>query len=334
MSRALILAPFSAERVDELRATGLAVTHENWLETGVLHHPEQLGKRLAREGTRYVIIEADFIFEETMDLASDLRLIGVCRNALNHVAVEAATERGILVVNTPGRNAVAVAELTLGLMLDISRRISRADNWVRGRQWQDPAAGYRDFQGSEVYGKTVGLIGLGAIARLVAERLRGFGTRIIAADPFVNPGVASQLGLSLLTQDTLLRQSDYVLVHVPANDQTYGMIGAEALATMKPTAFLINVSAAGVVDEDALTKALQERKISGAALDVFAGHPLPESSPLLNLDNTILTPHIGGATMETIERQSEMIVADILHVEANVAPARLVNPESWERRRR
>ena len=178
------------------------------------------------------------------------------------------------------------------------------------------------------------MIGLGAIARLVAERLHGFGATIIAADPFVNPEAASQLGVSLLPQEGVLRQSDYVLLHVPANEQTYGMIDAEALGTMKPTAFLINVSAGGVVDAAALAKVLQERKIAGAALDVFEGHPVPESSSLLDLENTILTPHIGGATIETIERQSAMIVEDILRVEADQAPARIVNPESWERRRR
>ena len=333
MSGALILAPFAAERLEELRGAALAVTHESWLETGELHDPEDLGRRLAAEQITHVVIEADFVFEETMDLAPSLRFVGICRNALNHVDVEAATERGVLVVNTPGRNGIAVAELTVALMLSVSRRVPGADAWVHGRNWLDPAAGYSEFRGSEIHGKTVGIIGLGAIGRMVAERLAGFGAMLIAADPFVNPEAASHLGVRLVSQDELLANSDYVLVHVPAGEGTYGLIGEAAFGAMKGSAFLINVSAAGVVDEAALAVALRERALGGAALDVFEGHPLPDSSPLLDLDNVILTPHIGGATHETVERQSAMITEDILRIEAGERPERLVNPEAWARRR-
>ena len=145
---ALVLAPFDAAGLDRLRAAGLAVTYESWLDTGELHDPEVLGRRLAAEGDGYVIVEADFVFEETMDLAPDLKLVGICRNALNHVDIEAATERGVLVVNTPGRNGAAVAEITVGLMLGLARRISAADAWVHGRKWSDPAGGYAEFRGT------------------------------------------------------------------------------------------------------------------------------------------------------------------------------------------
>ena len=330
---ALVLAPFDAAGLDRLRAAGLAVTYESWLDTGELHDPEVLGRRLAAESDGYVIVEADFVFEETMDLAPDLKLVGICRNALNHVDIEAATERGVLVVNTPGRNGAAVAELTVGLMLGLARRIPAADTWVHGRKWSDPSGGYAEFRGAEIQGKTVGVIGLGAIGRMVVERLSGFGAALVAADPYVDPKAAARLGVRLVPLDELLTVSDYVLVHVPAGESTYGLIDGRALGAMKRTAFLVNVSAAGVVDEAALAAALREGVIGGAALDVFDGHPLPESSPLLDLDNVILTPHIGGATRETVERQSAMITEDILRVEAGERPERLVNSEAWDRRR-
>ena len=330
---ALVLAPFDAAGLDRLRAAGLAVTYESWLDTGELQDPEVLGRRLAAEGDGYVIVEADFVFEETMDLAPDLKLVGICRNALNHVDIEAATERGVLVVNTPGRNGAAVAELTVGLMLGLARRIPAADAWVHGRKWSDPSGGYAEFRGAEIQGKIVGVIGLGAIGRMVVERLSGFGAALVAADPYVDPKAAARLGVRLVSLEELLTTSDYVLVHVPAGESTYGLIDGRALGAMKRTAFLVNVSAAGVVDEAALAEALREGVIGGAALDVFDGHPLPESSPLLDLDNVILTPHIGGATRETIERQSAMITEDILRVEVGERPERLVNSEAWDRRR-
>ena len=330
---ALVLAPFHAAGLDRLRAAGLAVTHESWLDTGELHDPEELGHRLADEGHGYVVVEADFVFEETMDLAPGLKLVGICRNALNHVDIEAATERGVLVVNTPGRNGAAVAELTVGLMLSLARRIPAADAWVHGREWSDPSGGYAEFRGTEIQGKTVGVIGLGAIGRMVAERLSGFGAALIAADPYVDPKAAARIGVRLVPLNELLAASDYVLVHVPPGESTHGLIDERALGAMKGTAYLVNVSAAGVVDEAALAAALREGGIRGAAMDVFDGHPLPESSPLLDLDNVVLTPHIGGATSETVERQSAMIVEDILRVEAGERPERLVNSAAWDRRR-
>ena len=308
---ALVLAPFDAAGLDRLRAGGLDVTYESWLDTGELCDPEELGRRLDAEGKGYVVVEADFVFEETMDLAPGLKLVGICRNALNHVDIDAATDRGVLVVNTPGRNGAAVAELTVGLMLGLARRFPAADAWVHGRKWSDPAAGYAEFRGAEIQGKTVGIIGLGAIGRMVAERLSGFGADLAAADPYVDAKAAARLGVRLMPLEELLAVSDYVLVHVPPGESTLGLIGERALDAMKRTAFLVNVS----------------------ALDVFDGHPLPESSPLLDLDNVILTPHIGGSTHETIERQSAMIVEDILRVEAGERPERLVNSAAWDRRR-
>ncbi len=325
MKHVLILAPFARSQVLRL-GKEMRVTYENWLEAGRIYDPEELAQRLVKERVTSIVIEADFVFDEVFEAAKELELVGVCRNALNHVDVDSATARGVLVVNAPGRNSVAVAEMTVGMMLSLARRIPQADAYVKGGGWDDPVSGYRRFRGTEIAGKTAGVVGLGAIGRLVAKRLAGMEMRLLAYDPFLDARLAASLGIQLTTLDDLLARADYVLVHAPANDHTMGMIGATELKRMKPSAYLINPSAPGVVDEAALIQALQSKQLAGAALDVFDGHPLPEHSPLRGLENVVLTPHIGGATEETVERQSEMVAEDILLVLQGKAPKRLVNP--------
>lgn len=331
MSHALILAPFAQKHIERIRQR-VRVTHESWLETGRIFDPDELALRINEEKVGYLVVEADFVFSETLEQVATLELIGVCRNALNQVDVEDATRRGVLVVNAPGRNSVAVAELTIGLVLDLARGISRANGYVKSGRWSDPVGAYAAFRGSELAGKTAGIIGLGAIGRLVARRLQGLDMRVVAADPYVGPEQAAGIGVGLTDLDLLLANSDYVLVHAPALPATMGMIGQRQLGRMKPTAFLVNTSAAGVVDEQALIAALSTGRIAGAALDVFDGQPLPSSSKLLTLENVILTPHIGGATEETIERHSRMIADDILLLLDGHRPRNLVNAQAWERR--
>ncbi len=331
MKHALVLAPFAPAELARLRRS-LRVTYESWLDTGRICDPDELARRLGDEQVSFLVVEGDFVFEEAMAAAPGLELIGICRNALNHVDVEAASKRGILVVNAPGRNAVAVAELTVGLMLALARHIPQADRYVKSGQWNDPVGGYLHYRGAELAGKTAGIIGLGAIGRMVARRLAAMDMRLMAHDPYVTPDQLGGLQAALAGLDDLLAQADFVLVHVPASESTMGMLGAAQLARMKPTACLVNASAPGVVQEEALARALGERRIAGAALDVFEGHPLPESSPLRALDNVVLTPHIGGSTQETIERQSAMMAEDILLVLAGEPPKRLVNPQAWQAR--
>ena len=331
MKNALILAPFAQEQLQRLRGS-LRVTHESWLDSKRLYDPDELAQRLNRQRVHCLVIEADFVFSETLEQVTDLRLIGICRNALNHVDLEAATEWGILVVNAPGRNALAVAELTVGMMLGLARHIPSAHHSVRTGRWTDPVAAYEEFRGAELSGKTAGIIGLGAIGEMVARRLQAMEMKVIANDPYVSPQKARDLDVALVEADRLLAESDYVLVHTPAVPATLGLVAAEQLQRMKPTAFLVNTSAPGVVEEKALAEALSRGQIAGAALDVFDGQPLPPSSKLLSLDNVLLTPHIGGATHETIQRHSKMIADDVLLFHQGKRPERLVNPEAWERR--
>jgi D-3-phosphoglycerate dehydrogenase len=289
--------------------------------------------RLGNEQVGAVVVEADFIFAETMVAALALRFVGLCRAALNQVDLDAATQHGVVVVNTPGRNAAAVAEHTVALMLALLRHIPAAHQYVVTGRCQDPVAAYIDLQGSELGGKTVGIVGLGAIGRLVARRLRPFGVRLLASDPYVSPDAARRHGAALATLDTLLAESDLVTLHAAPPNDGRPLLGGEQLARMKPSALLVNTAAGALVDEAALADALARGALAGAALDVFAGQPLPSSSPLLSLPNVILTPHIGGATSETITRHSLMIAEDLERLTRGLRPKRLANPEVWDRAR-
>ena len=332
MKNALVLAPFDQEQLERLR-TSMRVCHESWLATKRLYDPDELAQRLNQDRVHCLVVEADFVFSETLERVSDLQLVAICRNAVNHIDVEAATELGILVVNAPRRNALAVAELTVGMMLGLARHIPSAHRYVTAGEWSDPVTAYEEFRGTELAGKRAGIIGLGAIGRLVARRLQAMEMRVVASDPYVSEQEAGALNVALVELDRLLAASDWVLVHAPALPATVGLVGGEQIDRMKRTAFLVNTSAAGVVDENALAEALRGGKIAGAALDVFDGQPLPLSSKLLGLDNVLLAPHIGGATVETIQRHSRMIADDLLLFLDGKRPQQLANPEGWERRR-
>jgi len=330
--RVLILAPFSAGALARLRESADAL-HENWLETGVLQDPEDLGTRLDREGFDAVVVEGDFLFAETFDGAPRLRFAGICRSATNQVDVDAATERGIVVVNTPGRNANGVAELALGLMFSLARRVAEADRYVRARRWESPLAAYTGLRGAELAGRTVGIVGLGAIGRQVARLCRAVGMHVLAHDPLVPPGDAEAAGAVWVDLDTLVESADFVTLHCPAPVDGKPLLDSGRVGRMRPGACLVNTASEALVDTKAVTGALRDGRLGGAAFDVFETTPIEPSHPLLELDNTVLTPHIGGATEETVERHSEMMVDDLLRFAVGERPLNLVNPEVWERRR-
>jgi phosphoglycerate dehydrogenase-like enzyme len=267
--------------------------------------------RLAAEHCDALIVEADFVFAETFEAAPNLRLVGVCRNALNQVDIEAATARGIAVSHARGRNTNAVAEMTIGLMLSLARRIAQAHTLVSGAGWRDPALGYRKLRGREVAGSTVGVIGFGQIGREVARKCVALDAKVLVYDPYVPERHITALGARRATLPALAKSSDFVTVHAAENRGTHHMVDAAFLARMKPEAFLLNTSSGANVDHTALIDALHAGRIAGAALDVFEGHPLPLSSPLLSAPNLLMTPHIGGATAETVERHSRMMVSEI-----------------------
>ena len=328
----LVLAPFSPEGLAALERLG-RVSYEPWTETRRLHDPEELGQRLEHGAFEALVVEADFLFQELFEAAPSLRFAALCRAALNQVDLEAATERGVVVVHTPGRNAQAVAELVLGLMLSLARHIPQANHYVHSNRWEEPAEPYTAFRGRELAGAALGVVGLGDIGRRVARMGRAIGMRVLAHDPYMKPGARGTAGVALLPLDQLLSESDFVTVHVPETPETVGLLDSPRLALLRPSACLVNVTSPAVVEQDALTSALRAGRLAGAALDVHEAHPIPPNSPFLGLPNVILTPHIGGATIETVVRHSRMVVDDLGRFLRGRRPRRLANPDVWPRRR-
>jgi len=325
--RALILAPFAEPSLRRLRRLG-DVTYENWLETARIWDPEELGERLQASDTDVIVVEADFVFEELFEAAPGLRLVGVCRNGLNNVDIDSATGHGVVVTHARGRNTNAVAEMTLGLMLSLGRQIPRAHAFVAGGGWSDPVAGYRLLRGFEIAGSTVGVVGFGQIGSAVARKCRDLGARVLAHDPLVSARRIRASGAEPASLDEVAARSRWVTLHVPEHEGTSHLVDAAFLDVMRRDAYLINTSGGSVVDAAALASALAAGSIAGAALDVFAGQPLPLSSPLLGAPNLLLTPHVAGATAETVARQSQMMVGEIERLIAGRPLRFAVNPEA------
>src|SRR5262249_27454336 len=247
-------------------------------------------------------------FDVTADVlrhASRLRVIGRAGVGVDNIDLDAATKAGIAVMNTPGANAIAVAEHTLALMLALARNLARADSTTRAGQWEK-----KSLQGSELRGKTLGIIGLGRIGMEVARRARAFGMNLIAHDPFVAAAVARELDIQLADLDHLYAAADYITLHVGLTPQTAGMINAQALGKMKKGVRIVNCARGELVDEAALEAARKSKYVGGAALDVFTAEP-PKGSTLLGLENVLATPHIAGSTNEAQEAVGIQIAAQI-----------------------
>jgi D-3-phosphoglycerate dehydrogenase len=330
--RVLILAPFADGPLGEL-CEEAEVVCESWLDTGQLQDPAELGARLHREGFDAVVVEGDFLFAETFDAAPALRFAGICRASTNQVDVAAATERGVVVVNTPGRNANAVAEHALALMLAVARRIPAADAYVRSRRWESPSEPYRSMRGAELSGKVLGIVGLGAIGRRVAALGNALGMHVIACDPVVGRPEAEAAGAVWSDLDFLLESADIVSLHAPPPRDGQPLLTAARLARMRKGAVLINTASPELVDQGALADALRTGRLGGAGVDIFPTHPVEPSYPLLELGNVVLTPHIGGATDGTVERHSAAMAVDLIRFKNGERPLNLVNPEVWGHRR-
>lgn len=232
------------------------------------------------------------VTKEIIEAGTQLKIIGRAGVGVDNIDVPAATRQGIIVVNSPEGNTIAAAEHALAMMLSISRHIPAANQSVKSNKWDR-----KSFMGTEVYKKTLGVIGLGKIGSHVAAVGKSLGMKLLAYDPFISKDRADQLGCTLVDLDLLFSEADYITLHIPKTAETTHLIGKEALAKMKPTTRIINCARGGVVDEDALVEALEAGKIAGAALDVFEKEPLGESR-LRELPNVILTPHLGASTAE------------------------------------
>jgi D-3-phosphoglycerate dehydrogenase len=244
---------------------------------------------------------------EVLEQASpQIKVIGRAGVGVDNIDLEAAKSMGLIVVNAPQAATVAVAELTLGLMLSLSRKIPVADASMRRGEWRKS-----ELKGSELFEKTLGIVGVGRIGTAIAERARAFGMKVMGYDAFRPDDDLFSHGIEATEFDTLLESSDYVCLHLPLNDDTRGMFGAEAFAKMRPGARLISVARGGIVDEQALLVALESDHLAGAALDVFSQEP-PEESPLLVHPNMVSTPHIGALTEEAQAKAGRDIAGEVL----------------------
>ena len=294
----LVAEPLAAAGIELLKA------QPGW--DIVISNPKEYAQHLG-EADALFVRSAVKVNADILAKAPKLRVIGRAGVGVDNVDLPAATAAGVLVMNTPGGNAVAVAEHTLGLMLCMARSIPQASASTKSGKWEK-----KKFMGAELRGKTLGILGLGYIGQEVAKRARSFEMKIIASDPYANPKVAADLGVSLVTLDELYAQSDYITLHVAITKETDGMLNDAAFAKMKTGVRIVNCARGELVDGEALTRAIQSGKVAGAAIDVFETEPPPAGDPLLALDTVLATPHIGGSTGEAQEIVGVRIVEQVV----------------------
>jgi len=293
----VIAEKISASAVDLLREPRWIVITPDQMEGGLAAQLESADALIVRSAVQ---VNAELLVK-----ARKLRVIGRAGVGVDNIDLEPATRQGIAVMNTPGANAVAVAEHTLAMMLALARHLCRANELMHAGKWEK-----KSLQGSELRGKTLGIVGLGRVGMEVARRARAFGMEVIGHDPFVSTAVAKDQGIALAKLEEIYAASDYLTLHVGLTPQTTGMINAETLKKMKRGARLVNCARGELVDESALAHALKQGHMAGAALDVFVEEPL-KNSPLTALENVILTPHIGGSTHEAQEAVGYQIALQV-----------------------
>lgn len=264
-----------------------------------------------------IIIGIDELSTEIIERADKLKVISKYGIGLDNIDINMATNKNIIVTNTPQANVDAVADLAFGLILSLARRIPEADQKTKSGKWEK-------IIGKSVWDKTLGIIGLGKIGKQVVKRAQGFQMNILVFDLIKDKKFAQRYGIKYVNLEKLLQKSDYITIHIPLNDATRGMISYKELGKIKKEAFLINTSRGGIVDEQALYKALRNNQLKGAALDVYSNEP-PVESPLKELDNVIMTPHIGAYTEEAIENMGMQAAQNLIDVLEGRKPKNRVN---------
>lgn len=287
--------------------------------------PRQLLLEKVRDADGLLCLLTEKIDKELMDKGRELRVISNYAVGFNNIDVPEATSRGIWVTNTPGILTETTADCAWALMMASARRIVEGDRNVRAKGWVH-AWGPKMFIGGDVHGKTLGIVGMGRIGVAMMKRAQGFGMKVIYYDPRRLPEIESDQ-VRYATLSDLLSSSDFVSVHTPLDEKTHHLIGKAEFAKMKRTAYLVNTSRGPVVDENALYEALRDNVIAGAGLDVFEKEPLDPESPLIKLDNIVLTPHIASASIETRTAMAVMAATNIVSVLTGKEPPNPVNPE-------
>ncbi len=249
------------------------------------------------------------VTSDVIQAGHKLKVVGRAGVGVDNIDVEAATKQGVMVVNAPTGNTISAAELAFGLMLALARNIPQAHATLKNGKWNRSA-----FIGSELRNKTLGIIGIGRVGSELARRAEAMEMRLIGHDPFVSIELARNIGVELVSLETLLKESDFISVHTPLTQGTSALIGEKELRLMKPNARLVNAARGGIVDEEALAKAVSEGRLAGAALDVFTQEPLPPDSPILKVDNIIVTPHLGASTAEAQTNVAIDVALDVMSV--------------------
>ncbi len=298
--KVLISDPIAPDGIEILKQAGLEV-----LERPGMSKEELL--ETIKDVDAIIIRSATKMTADVIEAAKNLKLIARAGTGLDNVDIEAANRRGIVVMNCPGGNTVSAAEHTLSMMLSLARNIPQATASMKAGKWEK-----KKFMGREVTGKTLGIIGLGRIGSVVADRAKGLKMRVIAYDPYVNPDQAARMGIEVMPLDELLPQADFITVHVPLTKETRGFINKEVFDKMKDGVMFIHCARGGIVKEDDLYEALKSGKVAGAALDVFEQEPPPEGYPLLQLDNVICTPHLGASTIEAQKNVALAIASQVV----------------------
>ncbi len=329
--------PVSIEAVSEYYEI---IRHPNWRDTA---RPGVMAAVLGEVNPDALAVESQPLDAAAMEKAPTLKLIASVRAKPANIDTEYCSGRGIVVTNAPGRNAMAVVEMTMALILNAARNIPLAYHTLRqGRMvlpagtpprenrtdviWSHPSldcSPYVVFKGMEIAGKTLGLIGFGTIGKLVASRAKAFEMRVLVFDPYVHKRDLDALGVEPCLFDEILAQSDFVSLHAKVTPETRHFLGWDEFKKMKPTAILVNTARGALVDQDALVRALREKVIAGAALDVFESEPLTDDSPLLAMDTVIVTPHIGGATRDVVVHQSRLVCQNAIAYAMGQTPPNL-----------
>ena len=296
--RALVTAEWTADGSRRLEALGYEVVRAGWGVTRAVLDREAYVAAAA--GCALLVTEIETVDEAVLARLPEVRVVATARGGPVNVDAAACAARGIPVLSTPGRNADSVADFTLGLVLDLVRGISAAQAHLRGTGWLvGGELPYLHFRGPELAGRTLGLVGLGAVGRRVRDRAQGgFGMRVLHTDPHVPGGVPFEV---------LLAESDVLSLHCPRGPATLGLLDAAALGRLRPGAYVINTAGGGIVDEDALVDALESGRLAGAALDVFAREPLPRDSRLLRAPRLLLTPHLAGAADDVVRHHTDQL---------------------------
>lgn len=328
--KAVVTAPITRKYIEKLEEF-CDVIEAGWAKTGNLLDENELTEIL--EDVDFLIVEFEKITESVIRKSKNLKVIGCTRGNPVNIDVKAAAACNIPVVYTPGRNANAAAEFTMGLIISALRHIAQAYYHLKsGKYVGEPAEDiynfvekedvlwgvdgdipYKRFRGYELAGKTLGLVGLGSIGRRLVKLAKAFDMEVLAYDPYLPEEEAKAMQVELVALNRLLSKSDVISVHCKVTEETRGLIGKAEFELMKPTAYFINTARASIVSQEALIEALQNHRIAGAALDVFWCEPLPSNHPLLAMEHLTLTPHIAGASGDVPGWQSKMIVEDIIH---------------------